>query len=83
MGFATFFIFPLATFQGFFVQGIFFQGDFHTVPLLATATPARVPPSGLASQGGWSPLREEPPGKGGNISTIALFASAKFAPRNT
>ena len=72
-GICNIFIFPLAT----------FQGDFHTVPLLATATPARAPPSGLASQGGWSPPREEPPGQhinGATCKNSALDKAEILAP---
>ena len=65
-GICDIFIFPLAT----------FQTDFYTVLLLTSATLARAPPSGLASRGGWSPLREEPPGQNDALEKAEILASS-------
>ena len=70
-GICDIFIFPLAT----------FQADFHTVLLLTSATPARAPPSGLASRGGWSPLREEPPRQNGALEKAEILAPSHFLPQ--
>ena len=70
-GISYIFIFPLAT----------FLGDFHTVPLLTLATPARARPSGLASQGGRSLPRGEPPGQNGALEKAEILAPSHFLPQ--